>query len=115
MDLDDDLIPRLPVNTETIDFDNWTITYYKSHILKSMCSNNDKCIKDDEGCCDLCTYRFSLELPSLPDMVFHKNLLVLEHKNGARFEFKPIDALQRVYNKKLDLQVACANEWRETR
>lgn len=47
-------IPRLPVNTETYKFNDWDIVYYKSHILKSMCPNNQKCIKDDPGCCELC-------------------------------------------------------------
>lgn len=52
--VDDDLIPRLPVNTESHKFNDWDIVYYKSHILKSMCTNNQKCIKDDPGCCELC-------------------------------------------------------------
>lgn len=60
-------------------------------------------------------YNFALELPHLPDMVFHKNILVISHKTGARLEFNPIDALKLVRNEKLDLKVACSDEWRESR
>lgn len=83
-----------------------------------MCHlGSDKCCaKDDVNRCDLCTYQHSLELPHLPDMVFHKNKLVLQHKDGALMEFKPMDALALVANgKEAALEVACAQEWRETR
>lgn len=52
--VDDNLIPRLPVNTETYNYNDWEIIYHKSHILKSMCPNDRKCILDDPGCCELC-------------------------------------------------------------
>lgn len=112
---DDIYIPRLPVNTESVDFNDWKIAYHQSHILKSICSNEGKCIANTEVCCDLCHFRFALELPSLPDMVFHKNRLVLEYKNGALLEFTPMAALKQVGNTKFDLKVACAEEWRESR
>lgn len=48
-------------------------------------------------------------------MVFSKNNLVLTHKNGARIEFNPLDALKNVENGKSSIQVACADEWKETR
>lgn len=115
MATDDVFIPRLPVNTESIHFNNWKIFYIRSHILKSICSNDNKCIANDDGCCDLCSFNFSLELPCLPDMVFHKNCLVLEHTNGARIEFTPMQALKRIQNVKLNIKVACAEEWREQR
>ncbi|EDW05549.1 TIP41-like protein isoform X2 [Drosophila mojavensis] len=109
---------RLPVDCETIRFNDWTISYEKSHILKSMCHlGSDKCCdKDDVNRCELCHYQHTLELPHLPDMVFHKNKLVLQHKDGALMEFKPIDALALVANgKEAAVEVACAQEWRETR
>lgn len=61
------------------------------------------------------SYRYALELPHLPDMVFHKNKLSLVHSNGACIEFKPMDALRLVENGKQSLQVACAEEWQESR
>jgi hypothetical protein len=61
------------------------------------------------------SYRFALELPHLPDMVFHKNTLVLEHENGAKISFSPLESLKRVRNEKLDLRVSCSDEWRESR
>lgn len=60
-------------------------------------------------------YGLVLELPHLPDMVFWKNTLVLTHKNGARIEFNPLDALKRVQNGKPNIKVACSDEWKESR
>lgn len=57
----------------------------------------------------------SLDLPHLPDMVFHNNTLTLEHENGARLEFNPMEALKKVRNEKLDLKVSCSEEWKESR
>lgn len=57
----------------------------------------------------------SLDLPHLPDMVFHNNSLTLEHENGARLEFNPMEALKKVRNEKLDLKVSCSEEWKESR
>lgn len=112
---EDNLVQRLPVDTESVNFNNWDITYTKSHILKSICVNNEKCVAGESGCCDLCLYRFAFELPHLPDMVFHKNALVLKHASGGRLEFNAMEALKCVHNGKFDLKVACAEEWRESR
>ncbi|XP_058059372.1 TIP41-like protein [Anopheles bellator] len=106
---------RLPVDSETYKYDDWTISYTKSHILKSVCVNDNQCVAGDEGCCELCVYNFALDLPHLPDMVFHRNVLRLSHSSGATLEFRPIDALKLVRNEKLDLKVACSEEWRESR
>ena len=48
-------------------------------------------------------------------MVFPKNCLTLEHTNGAKMEFSPLSSLKNVSNGKLELKVACAEEWRESR
>lgn len=56
-----------------------------------------------------------MELPHLPEMVFSQNKLVLTHKNGAKIEFNPLDALSKVRNAGASIQVACADEWRSTR
>ncbi|XP_019546940.3 TIP41-like protein [Aedes albopictus] len=106
---------RLPVDSESHTFDDWTIAYTKSHILKSVCTNDNKCVQGETGCCELCVYNYALDLPHLPDMVFHKNILTISHKNGARLEFNPMDALKLVRNEKLDLKVACSDEWKESR
>lgn len=50
----DVVIPRLPVDTETHKFHDWTIIYKKSHILKSMCINENRCKLGEPGCCELC-------------------------------------------------------------
>jgi len=110
-------VPRLPVDREAIQFHGWAISYEKSHILKSSCKlgTTECCPKEAADRCDLCHYQYSLELPHLPDMVFHKNHLVLKHKDGAVIEFRPMEALAMVSNGKQPLEVACAQEWRETR
>lgn len=105
------------MDTETTTFNGWRITYTKSHILKSVCTNNEQCPRDDTaGCCEVCTYNFALDLPHLPDMVFHKNALTLEHEDGAKLAFNPMDALRGVKCDKVDVtKVACSEEWKESR
>lgn len=48
-------------------------------------------------------------------MVFHKNTLTLEHENGAKITFEPIESLKCVRNEKLDIKVSCSEEWHESR
>lgn len=48
-------------------------------------------------------------------MVFHKNSLILEHENGAKITFCPMEALKRVRTERQDLRVSCSEEWRESR
>lgn len=112
---DDDLVPRLPMNSDSIAFNGWNILYTKSHILKSVCLKGSGCPAEDVDKCELCTYQHTLDLPHLPDMVFHKNLLELVHENGANLNFNPMDALKPVESGKLGIKVACAEEWRESR
>lgn len=56
-----------------------------------------------------------MELPWLPEMVFPNNCLVLDHKDGSRLEFNPLDALKMVDAHKESMQVAVAREWKATR
>jgi type 2A phosphatase activator TIP41 len=48
-------------------------------------------------------------------MVFHKNTLELEHENGAKITFNPIESLKKVRNEKMDIKVHCSEEWQESR
>lgn len=54
-------------------------------------------------------------MPHMPDMVFPNNILALKHKQGPKIEFNALDALKLVANGKIDLQLACAEAWRESR
>lgn len=54
-------------------------------------------------------------MPHMPDMVFPNNVLFLKHKNGAQLEFRALPALQRVSNGKINIELACAEAWRESR
>ena len=61
------------------------------------------------------SYARELKLPSLPEMVFPKNTLRLEHQSGASIEFCALDALRLVDPDKESVQVAAAQEWKATR
>lgn len=112
-------MPRLPVDKESITYRDWKIDYRKSHILKSICRKGQgahcQLEVDGDNFCELCLYQKALELPHLPDMVFYKNKLSVEHKDGASLCFEPMDALRLVENGKQSLEVACAQEWKENR
>ena len=54
-------------------------------------------------------------MPHLPEMVFPRNILTVIHPSGGKIEFKTFDALKRVCNGKLPIQVACSEAWKETR
>lgn len=115
--MEEEVIARLPVDRDSIEFNGWHIEYTKSNILKSICAKGpgECCKKDEDALCELCVFRHSLDLPHLPDMVFHKNTLKLAHSDGAKIEFLPIESLKSVEDGKQAVQVACANEWQETR
>lgn len=109
-------IGRLQLDRESMPFHDWTITYTKSHILKSVCTNGEKCKLGEEQCCELCFFHQTLGMDHLPEMVFPKNTLVIEHKNGAKLLFNALDALREVNSEdKPDVKVHCAEEWQETR
>lgn len=61
------------------------------------------------------SFNDTLDLPHLPEMVFPNNTLSLTHLSGATIRFKALDALAPVKNHTLDLKVACAEAWKETR
>ncbi|XP_014209210.1 TIP41-like protein [Copidosoma floridanum] len=110
-------ILRLPVNEKEHVFPPWHMKYTESHILHSKCSKTgqeDNGCLDNENACQFCTYSRELEM-ILPDMVFPNNVLRLKHKNGAFLEFKAFDALKRVASGKINIELACAESWRETR
>lgn len=51
------VLPRFNnvVDKDFIVFQKWKISTTKSHILKSICANNDQCKPDGDVCCELCT------------------------------------------------------------
>lgn len=54
-------------------------------------------------------------MPHMPDMVFPNNLLTLKHETHATIEFNALDALKHVSNGKINVQLACAEAWKESR
>lgn len=115
MDISNSKTPILPRDSETFAFNDWQIYYNKSHILKSICPQDGKCTLEDANCCERCKFDHSLQLPHLPDMVFPKNILTVTYKTGIRLEFNALDALKCVESCKKGPQVACAEEWQESR
>ena len=109
-------ILRLPVNQEEHVFPPWLIKYTQSHILHSKCSKNENgCNETDANICQFCMFSRTLDLPHMPDMVFPNNILTLKHKDGATLEFNALDALKTVSNGKINVQLACAEAWKESR
>ncbi|XP_034952052.1 TIP41-like protein [Chelonus insularis] len=108
-------ILRLPVNEEENIFPPWKIKYTQSHILHSKCSKNEESCSNDENPCQFCVYNKALEMPHMPDMVFPNNILCLQHENNAKIEFNALDALKRVSNGKINIQLAYAEVWKESR
>ncbi|XP_057660256.1 TIP41-like protein [Diorhabda carinulata] len=108
-------IHRLPVNSEEYTINDWTMKFTKSHILHSICTNNDACNSKPEERCLLCLYNNELELPHLPEMVFPNNRLTVCHKSGLTLDFNALDALKQVSNGKQYIQVAHSDTWKESR
>ncbi|XP_061558592.1 TIP41-like protein isoform X2 [Phycodurus eques] len=81
-------------------FGPWNVTTAKNHIMKS---------KDIERLTE------ELNLPSLPEMLFGDNILRIQHSDGFGIEFNAIDALKRINNLDDTVQVACAQQWQESR
>ena len=54
-------------------------------------------------------------MPHLPDMLFAKNGLSLQHKNGFGIRFCPIEALKKVNAKEDLVHVAMSKEWLDAR
>lgn len=51
----------------------------------------------------------------MPDMVFPNNVLSLKHEDGPLLQFNALDALRYVSNGKINVQLACAEAWKESR
>lgn len=51
----------------------------------------------------------------MPDMVFPNNVLSLVHQDGPSLQFNALDALKYVSNGKINVQLACAEAWKESR
>ncbi|KAM0729648.1 TIP41-like protein [Formica fusca] len=109
-------ILRLPVNEEEHICPPWRIKYTQSHILHSKCSKSESgCGSNHDTACQFCVYNNALELPHMPDMVFPNNVLTLTHQDGALLQFNALDSLKYVSNGKINVQLACAEAWKESR
>ncbi|CAD6208810.1 GSCOCG00003617001-RA-CDS [Cotesia congregata] len=108
-------ILRLPVNQEEHIFPPWQIKYTQSHILHSKCSKHEESCPADSDPCQFCEYNRALEMPHMPDMVFPNNILTLKHHGKAEFNFNALDALKLVANGKINVKLACADAWQESR
>lgn len=108
-------VQRLPTDAEEFECNGWTFKYTKSHILHSLCTTAETCKNCPEEQCLLCLYTNCLELPHLPEMVFPRNILTVIHPSGGKIEFNTLDALKKVSNGKLPIQVSYSEAWKESR
>ncbi|XP_076163056.1 TIP41-like protein [Ptiloglossa arizonensis] len=109
-------IIRLPVNEDEYVLPPWHIKYTQSHMLHSKCPKSENgCSDKDADACQFCIFSRTLELPRMPDMVFPNNILTLKHQNGADLQFNALDALKTVSNGRVNVQLACAEAWKESR
>ncbi|KAB0799154.1 hypothetical protein PPYR_07034 [Photinus pyralis] len=108
-------INNLPINSEEYKINDWLFKYKKSHILHSKCSTPDSCKNDSCTPCVFCMFTTGVQLPHLPEMVFPNNVLSLIHGSGLQIEFNALDALKLVSSVELDLKVAYAEAWKESR
>lgn len=103
----------------------WIITTRKGIIMQSKCTcDRDKGtnkgrsdeIEHNDELCNICEYHsFLPQLNNMPDMLFGKNLLRLEHYTGVGIEFTALEALKQVQETKDPLQVAVAGGWQSAR
>ncbi|KFD50546.1 hypothetical protein M513_08614, partial [Trichuris suis] len=83
---------RLLPEVETFERQGWRFTAVRHKaILPSTCF----CGKN-QPVCVYCHYDEQLKITVLPEMIFFKNSLQIEHQSGARIEFNPLDALREV-------------------
>nr|BAN21314.1 conserved hypothetical protein [Riptortus pedestris] len=102
-----------PITNEVEQFEDWTVTFQKSHILPSKCTQ--PCLPTEP--CLFCRFTNELKLEHLPEMVFPHNKLRLEHKSsGCSIEFNALDALRHVRTTRDgSLTIASADAWRKAR
>merc|ERR1712083_801810 len=89
-----------PVRLHEFPYNDWTIRTSKSSIMT----------KEQENIIER-----ALDLPHLPDMLFVKNGLSLQHKKGFGVQFCPIEALKTVNATKDLVHVAMTKKWLEAR
>ncbi|KAI1294986.1 TIP41-like protein [Halotydeus destructor] len=113
-----DSVDQDGVRVETFEFAPWTFQTGKSHILHSKCVAPIICKKFDnepDKKCLVCRFESTLDLPSHPEMLFARNYLKIEHKQGFGFEFIPLEALKMVSKEPLELEVGIAKAWQGAR
>ncbi|XP_077293315.1 TIP41-like protein [Arctopsyche grandis] len=111
-------IPRLPAGDSAASVGPWRFSASRSRILASACSHPDQHCQptdDYDSLCQLCRYYKILQFPHMPDMVFPDNILSLEYSKGGRIQFTALDAMKCIDITRLPIQVACAEEWQESR
>lgn len=102
---------------ETWTSDVFKITATKSHIMGSKCCTPEECSQsDDKMLCDLCRFSKIFGDRHLPNMIFSKNILRIEHKSGGAIEFTSQGSLEGLRDSDVDnIQVSHAKAWKEAR
>ncbi|KAM8947287.1 TIP41-like protein [Pelodytes ibericus] len=87
-------------SNQDFNFGPWKVTAIKTHIMKSA---------------DVEKLAEEMHMPCLPEMMFGGNVLRIQHSSGFGIEFNAKDALKSVNKYQGAVQVACAEEWQESR
>uniref|UniRef100_A0A5S6R3G5 TIP41-like protein n=1 Tax=Trichuris muris TaxID=70415 RepID=A0A5S6R3G5_TRIMR len=97
---------------EAFESHGWRFTAVRHKaILPSTCVCGQK-----QPFCLFCQYEQQLRIAVLPEMVFFKNSLQMEHQSGARIEFNSLDALREVSEKATTgYCVAATDVWTKAR
>ena len=88
----------------------WNVVSSNGPILKSTCKEDGS--HDKESCPECCFG--TLKLP-LPEMVFGRSFLLLQHADGFGIEFNALEALKLVDDEHDLMKVPGASEWQAER
>lgn len=90
----------------------WKVSTAQGAILKSECKSVAEPSHDGAKCTECCFAKLNYPLP---EMVFGENCLKLLHVAGFGLEFRALDALRLVDDKKEWMHVPVADAWQKQR
>jgi len=100
----------MAAKTSSFSWGDWSFSSSKSHIL------NSKCTCGVVAPCSLCSFEKQVDKQHLPDMIFPKNILKIEHSSGCGLQFDATAALQQLRDTEADgIQVAHSRAWKQAR
>ncbi|XP_065184629.1 TIP41-like protein [Sycon ciliatum] len=90
----------------------WNVSTTQGPILKSSCPLQENSTHEGDKCAECCFAKLNYPLP---EMVFGENCLRIAHQAGFALEFRALDALKLVDDKKEWMHVPVADQWQKER